>query len=65
MDFSTLNYKLRCNITDLHNRFSGWDGGNLRLNSADFSTSISGSTWLLRSSSSVRRTIAWDIPGYS
>ena len=61
MDFSTLNYKLRCNITDLHNRFSGWDGGNLRLNSADFSTSISGSTLTVQ----VRADISYSDSGFS
>jgi hypothetical protein len=60
MDFSTLNYKLRCNITDLHNRFSGWDGGNLRLNSADFSTSISGSTLTVQ----VRADISYSDSGF-
>ena len=60
MDFGTLNYKLRCGITDLHNRFSGWDGGNLRLNSADFSTSISGSTLTV----SVRADISYSDSGF-
>lgn len=53
MDIGTLNYRLRCNITDLHNRFSGWEGRNLSLDYADFRASISGSTLTVRVSANI------------
>ena len=60
MNCRNLCYKLSTGISDLHNRFSGWDGGNLRLNSADFSASVSGSTLTVQ----VRADISYSDSGF-